>query len=84
MNKNINDAEKGFDFEEAMKKLDGIAVELGKESISLDESLKLYEEGVKLVRLCNEKLTSAERKVKLLQTDSDGVINEVDFGSNGV
>ena len=84
MNKNINNVEKGFDFEEAMKKLDRIASELGKENISLDESLKLYEEGVKLVRLCNEKLTSAERTIKLLQTDSDGVISEIDFGGNGV
>ena len=43
MNKNINDIdiEKGFDFEDAMKKLDGIASELGKESISLDEALKI-------------------------------------------
>ncbi len=84
MDKKINDTEKSFDFEEAMKKLDGIATELGKENISLDESLKLYEEGVRLVRLCNEKLTSAERTVKLLQTDSDGVISEIDFGGSGV
>ena len=84
MNKNVNDTEKGFDFEDAMKKLDGIATELGKESISLDEALKLYEQGVRLVRLCNEKLTSAERTVKLLQTDADGVISEIDFGGNGV
>jgi exodeoxyribonuclease VII small subunit len=84
MDKKINDTEKSFDFEAAMKKLDGIATELGKENISLDESLKLYEEGVRLVRLCNEKLTSAERTVKLLQTDSDGVISEIDFGGSGV
>ena len=41
-------------FEEAIKKLEKIALALENEKIELDESLKLYEEGVKLVRYCNK------------------------------
>lgn len=70
---NINNS---LDFDEAMKKLEAIADELGKENVSLDKALKLYEEGVKLVRNCNDKLAEAERCIKILQTDSDGVISE--------
>ena len=68
-----------LDFEETMRSLEGITAELSKENISLDDALKLYEQGVKLVRECNEKLTAAERKVKILRTDSNGVISEEDF-----
>ena len=68
-----------FNFEEKMKSLEGITAELSKENINLDDALKLYEQGVKLVRECNEKLTAAERKIKILRTDSNGVISEEDF-----
>ena len=68
-----------LDFEETMRSLEGITAELSKENISLDDALKLYEQGVKLVRECNEKLTAAERKVKILRTDSNGVISDEDF-----
>lgn len=68
-----------FNFEEKMKSLEGITTELSKENINLDDALKLYEQGVKLVRECNEKLTAAERKIKILRTDSNGVISEEDF-----
>lgn len=68
-----------FNFEEKMKSLEGITAELSKENINLDDALKLYEQGVKLVRECNENLTAAERKIKILRTDSNGVISEEDF-----
>ena len=73
---NSNEKEIAIDFESAIQQLEKIANELGSENISLDAALKLYEEGVKLVRVCSDKLSAAERKIKLLQTDSDGEINE--------
>ena len=76
---NSNEKEIAIDFESAIQQLEKIANELGNENISLDAALKLYEEGVKLVRVCSDKLSAAERKIKLLQTDSDGVIIEKDF-----
>ena len=66
-------------FEEAIKKLEKIALALENEKIDLDESLKLYEEGVKLVRYCNKLIESAERKIKVLSVNSDGEIEERDL-----
>lgn len=66
-------------FEEAVKQLERIAEELEREGLSLDASLGLYEEGIKLVRYCNTILTEAERKVKLLSVNADGEIVEKDF-----
>ena len=48
-------------------------------SATLDESLKLYEEGIGLVRTCSAKLDEAEAKIKLLNVTADGVSGESDF-----
>ena len=66
-------------FEEAIRELEKIAVSLENEKIELDESLKLYEEGVRLVRYCNKLIESAERKIKVLTLSSDGELEEKDF-----
>ena len=77
---NINEEKStSLNFEEAMRELEKINAELSGENINLDTALKLYGEGVKLVRECNEKLTAAERSVKILRTDSDGAISEEKF-----
>ena len=60
-------------FEAAVKRLEEVASSLEREGVSLDESLALYEEGVKLVRYCNSKLEGAERKIKMLSID--GLLN---------
>ena len=73
---------KDMSFEEAIKKLEKIALSLENEKIELDESLKLYEEGVKLVRYCNKLIESAERKIKVLSVNADGEIEEKDFIRN--
>lgn len=69
-------------FEEAMKRLDEITEELSREGVSLDRSLALYEEGVKLARICNEKLEDTERKIKMLQISQSGEVSEKDFIPN--
>lgn len=68
-------------FEEAIKKLEKIALALENEKIELDESLKLYEEGVKLVRYCNKLIESAERKIKVLSVSEEGEMIEKDFAA---
>ena len=68
-------------FEDAIKKLEKIALALENEKIELDESLKLYEEGVKLVRYCNRLIESAERKIKVLSVSEDGEMIEKDFAA---
>ena len=53
-------------FEEAMKRLEQIVSSLEKGNLSLDESLKVFEEGVKLSKNCLRILDDAEKKVEIL------------------
>ncbi len=53
-------------FEEDLKKLQKIVEELSSGKITLGESLKKYEEGVKLAQSCSQVLAEAQRKVELL------------------
>ena len=53
-------------FEQAMSRLEEIVRLLERGDCNLDESLKLFEEGAKLSRLCNEMLDKAEQKVNIL------------------
>ncbi len=66
-------------FEEAVKRLEAVAASLEREGVSLDESLKLYEEGVKLVRYCNSLLEGAQRKITMLSVSDGGELEEKDF-----
>ncbi len=68
-----------FNFEEALKKLEDEVKRLESGNMSLDESIASFEEAVKLVRICNEKLEQAERKVALLTEMSDGTVTDVPF-----
>ena len=74
--------EKELKFEDGLKRLEEIVVKLESGNIPLDDSLKLFEEGVKLVRFCNERLAEAQQKVELLTKDQAGnVIGSQLFGS---
>ena len=66
-------------FESASARLEEIVKILERGNSSLDESLKLYEEGVLLVRFCNESLDNAEKKIKMLVKDVNGEFTEKDF-----
>jgi exodeoxyribonuclease VII small subunit len=59
-------------FEEALKKLENIVEDLEKGNLSLDESLKKYEEGMKLAKICTRKLEEAEKKVEVLVKSEGG------------
>ena len=65
-----------------MERLEEITNLLESGAEGLDESLKLYEEGVSLIRLCTQKLESAEQSVKVLQMSEEGIAL-VDFESKG-
>ena len=73
---------KTMTFEAAMERLEEIARLLESGAEGLDESLKLYEEGVSLIRLCTQKLESAEQSVKVLQMGEEG-ITLADFEGRG-
>ena len=74
-NAKIND----MSFETAMTRLEQIVRELEDGKVSLDDSLKLYEEGIALVRLCSGRLDEAEQKIKIIRTAADGSKTEEDF-----
>ena len=74
MSKNNN-----LTFESASARLEEIVKILERGNSSLDESLKLYEEGVTLVRFCNDSLDNAEKRIKMLAKDANGEIIEKDF-----
>ena len=60
-------------FEESLKRLEQIVGQLEGGECSLDQSLKLFEEGAKLAGQCKELLDQAEQKVKLLQANDEEV-----------
>jgi exodeoxyribonuclease VII small subunit len=59
-------------FEEALTSLEKIVERLEKGELALEESLKLYEEGIRLSRLCHGKLEEAEGKIETLLKDAKG------------
>jgi exodeoxyribonuclease VII small subunit len=73
-------AKKTVSFESAMERLEEILHTLENGNVDLDASLKLYEEGIALVRACSNQLEKAEQRVKILQTQSDGSVVLEDFG----
>ena len=70
---------KNMNFEEAMAKLENEVKKLEGGNMTLDESIATYEEAVKLVRVCNEKLENVERRVRILAESSDGSITDMPF-----
>ena len=70
---------KEMKFEEAMTLLEDKVRLLESGNMPLDESLKAYEEAIGLVKLCNEKLESAEARVRILTESADGSITDAPF-----
>lgn len=65
-------AEKKQSFESSLKELEKIVRGLEEGELSLEESLKFFENGVKLSRQCQERLNQAERRIEVLLNDGDG------------
>lgn len=69
-----------MDFEKKLTRLEEIVAKMESGDLSLEDSLKFFEEGVKLSRECNTQLSQAEQKVKtLLAVDANGVAKTEDF-----
>ena len=60
------------EFEEAFQQLEKIVQRLESEELPLDESLQLFEEGIRLSRFCNQKLEEVEKKIELILSDAKG------------
>ena len=66
-------------FEEALERLEKIVEELEKGELSLNESLKLFEEGISLSRYLREELDKAEKKIEILLKKEGGEIEKEPF-----
>ncbi len=72
---------KKLTLEAAMVRLEEIVKEMENDKLSLEKSLKLYEEGIGLVSLCSGELDAAKRKIQMLQMGKDGNIELVDVSN---
>lgn len=63
--------EKKISFEEAVKKLEDIVAKLEEEDVPLEKAIDYYQEGMKLSKLCDEKLLEAQEKVTQILNDNN-------------
>ncbi len=74
-------AKKSYPFEESLEKLEQLVERMEEGDLSLEDSLKTFEEGIKLTRECQQALAKAEQKVKMLIEES-GEVTAVDFDTD--
>lgn len=67
-------------FEKDLERLEAIVAELEGGELSLDQSLKRFEEGVRLAKRCEKALTKAEKKIEILVKSSEGELRAEPFG----
>jgi exodeoxyribonuclease VII small subunit len=67
-------------FETALERLEAIVQALENAETGLDQSLALYEEGIRLSRQCLQQLSGAEQKVKEISQSADGLFQLLDAG----
>src|SRR5215208_4870038 len=60
------------EFEKAFQQLETIVKRLEGEELPLDESLQLFEEGIRLSRFCHQRLEEVEKKIELILADAKG------------
>src|SRR3989338_5510011 len=70
-------------FEKALERLEKIVEDLESGNLALDDALKRYEEGVKLSRLCSQKLAQAENKIETLTKTLNHSLETSSLGSGG-
>lgn len=70
---------KDIKFEEAIEALDTAVTRLESGELSLDDSIKVFEESIGLIKICNEKLSAAEQKVRVLIESQDGSVTDAPF-----
>ena len=66
-------------FEDTFRKLETIVNKMENGDLSLEDSMKLFEEGMRLSRLCSEKLNEIQKKVEILVKTEDGGITSQPF-----
>ncbi len=67
-------ATNGLTFEQAIQRLETIVADMEGAELPLEDVLKKYEEGTRLVRFCSQKLEEAEKKIEVLTKKADGTV----------
>ena len=80
MNQSGKEKAPEISFEAAFTRLEEILEQMNSASVSLDESLKLYEEADKLINTCGTRLNEAERRIEILVKNRNG---ELTVGTEG-
>ena len=65
-------------FEEALKSLENVVAKLESGETNLEESIRLFEEGMRLSALCQKRLDDADRKIEVLMRKPGGVVVETE------
>jgi exodeoxyribonuclease VII small subunit len=66
-------------FEAAMERLEAIVEQMESDKLPLEDLLVRYEEGIKLVQVCSEKLRAAEKRIEIITRDAQGKPKAVEF-----
>ena len=74
-------AEKPKPFEQSLLELEDIVARLEAGDLPLEESLKLFEDGIRLSRDCRDRITQAERRIEVLMRESNGNLTTRDLDS---
>jgi exodeoxyribonuclease VII small subunit len=69
-------------FEASLAELETIVEQLESGDLPLEESLRLFETGVKLSRVCRDRLSEAERRIEVLMKDGNGNLSLSDLPSD--
>ncbi len=67
-----------LNFEQALSKLEEVVNKLENDELSLDDSLKTFEDGINLYRLCSKELSQAEKKINMIIQENDE-LKEIPF-----
>jgi len=78
----VDAAKGGLPFEEALKKLEGVVEAMESDDLPLETLLAKYEEGAKLVKICQDKLAEAELKIQQLEKNAAGEMKLKPFEKN--
>lgn len=70
---------KNVKFEEAVQRLEEIVREIEDSDLSLEESIRIFKEGMELAAVCNQKLDEAEKKISIIMKGEEGRVVEGDF-----
>jgi|TARA_B110000908_G_scaffold30687_1_gene36381 exodeoxyribonuclease VII small subunit len=77
----MTNTKKSIDFEEALDQLEELVEDMENGDLTLEESLKAFEQGIKLTRECQSALSQAEQKVQLL-IEENGKLKTVDIANS--